>query len=80
MNLTLHEGIQLLDQDVELATPDEQVVVNLTRVLDAAYRRGRYERALDYGLPLDLPLDDAKRAWVAERVQSSPVSGGGASC
>lgn len=55
------------DIPIPLRLSGEQVVVSLGDVLELTYRRGRYERSLDYALPLRLPLDDAKHAWIAER-------------
>lgn len=65
---------------VPLRAAGERVLIRLADVLDLTYHRGRYERSVDYDLPLDLPLDDAKRASVAERAQSTRVGGGGAMC
>jgi hypothetical protein len=53
---------------IPLVRPGEFITSKLQEVYDAAYTRARYERALDYSKPLDLPLSDAHRDWLADRV------------
>jgi hypothetical protein len=55
---------------IPLLRPDEHVVSDLQEVYDATYTRARYERAVDYRKPLDLPLSDADRVWLAEQMQN----------
>ena len=56
---------------IPLAGPDEYVVSDLQEVFETAWQRGRYEKAIDYNQPLDLPLSDDDRQWVAEQLRSS---------
>ncbi len=48
---------------IPLRPPDPDVPLDLAAVARTAYDRGRYERALRYGRPLQLPLADADRKW-----------------
>ena len=52
---------------IPLAAPDPDIVVDLAQVLNTTYRRGRYEKTIDYNRPLQLPLSDDYQAWVKER-------------
>jgi hypothetical protein len=39
-------------------------------MIDAIYRRFRYQRSIDYTKPLSLPLDDVESTWLEEQVQA----------
>jgi Protein of unknown function (DUF4058) len=52
---------------IPLRTPDPDVALDLAKVFALAYDRGRYGRTVDYGRPLDLPLQPEDRIW-AEHV------------
>lgn len=56
---------------IPLAGPEEEVVSDLQTVFDTAWQRGRYEKAIDYTKPLDLPLSDDDQQWVAEQLKSA---------
>lgn len=51
---------------IPLLPPDPDLKSSLRAVFDLAYERGQYPRAIDYSLPLDLPLDARARAWAEE--------------
>lgn len=56
---------------IPLAGPNEEIVSDLQSVFDTAWKRGRYEKAIDYTKPLDLPLSDDDRQWVAEQLNAA---------
>ena len=37
-------------------------------MIDAIYRRSRYERSIDYSKPLDPPLDAAEAIWLQKQL------------
>ena len=39
-------------------------------MIDTIYQRSRYERSIDYGKPLNPPLDEAEAAWLRERLSA----------
>jgi hypothetical protein len=51
---------------VPLLAPDADISLDLASVFNTAYQRGRYERSIDYAVPLELPLNTADRAWAQE--------------
>lgn len=57
---------------IPLLGPDERVVSDLQDVFDTAWERGRYDRAVDYGKPIDSGLSEDDRNWVAEIVAARP--------
>jgi hypothetical protein len=52
---------------VPLMTPDPDISLDLSAVFETVYRRGQYERSIDYSAPLDLPLSAKDRAWAQKR-------------
>jgi hypothetical protein len=48
---------------IPLMAPDPDVQLDLGAVFATVYQRGRYERSIDYTVPLDLPLHPDDRAW-----------------
>jgi len=54
---------------VPLSAPDEDALVDLAKVFNETYARGRYARLLAYGDPIPVPLGDEDRAWAQERVK-----------
>ena len=56
---------------IPLTGPDEYVVSDLQEVFDTAWERGRFERTVNYTKPLDLPLSDDDRQWVAEQLKAA---------
>lgn len=54
---------------VPLLPPDDDVVLDLQRAVNACYDLVRYERLLDYtAAPPPPPLSEADAAWLAERL------------
>jgi len=54
---------------VPLRAPHPDVLLNVQRVLDAAYDRARYAHSVDYTRPIPLPsLKPADEAWVGRQV------------
>ncbi|MGC8642505.1 MAG: DUF4058 family protein [Isosphaeraceae bacterium] len=51
---------------IPLLAPDPDIMLDLSSLFALGYERGRYDRALDYSAPLDLPLAPADRAWAEE--------------
>jgi Protein of unknown function (DUF4058) len=51
---------------IPLLAPDPDVNLDLPSLFALGYERGRYDRALDYSAPLELPLAPADRAWAEE--------------
>jgi hypothetical protein len=52
---------------VPLMPPDPDISLDLSAVFSTVYRRGQYERSIDYAAPLDLPLNTKERAWAQKR-------------
>ena len=52
---------------VPLMAPDPDISLDLSAVFSTVYRRGQYERSIDYAVPLDLPLSPKDRAWAEKR-------------
>ena len=55
---------------IPLKAPDNDVPLNLGAALGTAYERGRYDRKLRYGRPLDLPLEGEDATWAAELLRA----------
>ena len=51
---------------VPLLSPDPDVLLDLAAVFATVYERGRYERSIDYQVPLPLPLGASDRIWAEE--------------
>ena len=51
---------------VPLLAPDADITLDLASVFSTAYQRGRYERSIDYAVPLELPLSPDDRTWAEE--------------
>jgi hypothetical protein len=56
---------------VPLRPPDPDLIIDLGAVFAVTYERGRYARSLDYAKPPPFALDDARRNWIAERLQAA---------
>lgn len=55
---------------VPLAKPDPDIVLELQPMIDAIYKRSRYERSIDYGKPITPPLDAAETGWLKQQLQA----------
>jgi hypothetical protein len=60
----------LLTIPVPLMAPDADISLDLAAVFSSVYQRGRYERAIDYSAPLELPLGPKNRAWAQKRARA----------
>src|SRR5262249_35258361 len=60
---------------IPLLAPDPDVPLDLAAVFTTVYRRGQYERSIDYAAPLDLPLGAANRGWAEELARASHSDG-----
>jgi hypothetical protein len=56
---------------IPLRAPDPDVPLDLPSLFAYGYERGRYNRALDYSAPLDLPLASADRTWAEDLAHKS---------
>jgi hypothetical protein len=54
---------------IPLLAPDPDMWFDLGAVFTTTYERGRYARSLNYAAPPPVALDDARLAWVTERVR-----------
>ena len=61
---------------VPLAEGDPDVQLDLQTVFDTTYDRAGYDYSLKYSNPIDPPLSEAQRAWVAEILAKSTPSQG----
>ena len=59
--IDLHKPVQPLP--IPLRSSDAPVNLPIQKLIDDAYRTGRYEQTIDYSLPPDPPLEDADAAW-----------------
>jgi hypothetical protein len=67
--IDLRERLPVLP--VPLLPPDEDVILDLQRAVDACYDLVHYERLLDYTVPPPPPpLSEADAAWVAGRLEA----------
>ena len=55
---------------IPLAKPDPDIHVDLQPMIDAIYRRSRYERSIDYSKPLSPPLEPAEELWLENRLRT----------
>ena len=53
-----------------LAKPDPDILLDLQPMIDAIYRRSRYERSIDYSKPLSPPLDAAETVWLENQLRT----------
>jgi hypothetical protein len=60
---------------VPLLAPDADISLDLASVFSTAYHRGRYERSIDYAVPLELPLSPDDRTWAEELARSRQTDG-----
>jgi hypothetical protein len=49
---------------IPLRAPDADILVDLGKVFQKTFERGRYARSLRYGQPLPAPLNDRDAQWV----------------
>lgn len=52
---------------IPLKSPDADVLLDLPSAFKVTYDRGRYDRSLQYDLPLPLSLSDEDRSWANAR-------------
>lgn len=50
---------------IPLRPPDRDILLDLAIPYESAFDRGRYAQWLDYGAPLEAPLDAADRSWAS---------------
>lgn len=50
---------------IPLMPGEAEPILDLQRLIEEVYERGRYHLAIDYTQPLQLPLSEADSAWVA---------------
>lgn len=55
---------------IPLKSPDPDLVSELVEVLHMTYERSRYERSVNYGKPLKLPLSEADRRWAVRQAKA----------
>jgi Protein of unknown function (DUF4058) len=60
---------------VPLMAPDPDISLDLAAVFGAVYRRGQYERSIDYQARLELPLAPKDRAWAQKRARARGDTG-----
>ncbi len=53
---------------IPLSAPDPDLRLDLAAVVSRAYDQGRYARLIHYGAPIDLPVAEADRQWVATQL------------
>jgi hypothetical protein len=58
---------------IPLTAPDQDLSMDLAAVVARAYDQGRYQRLIQYGKPLDLPLSNEDQSWL--RGLFSPAAG-----
>jgi hypothetical protein len=55
---------------IPLMSPDPDVMLDLAAIFTMVYERGRYDRSIDYQIPLALPLGASDRIWAEERARA----------
>jgi hypothetical protein len=55
---------------IPLTKPDPDILLDLQPMIDAIYRRSRYERSIDYSKPPDQPLDAADAMWLENQLRA----------
>ncbi len=61
-----HFHLPLPALPIPLAAPDADVSLELQPLIDAIYRRLRYDETIDYGKPLVLPAREAEEEWLSQ--------------
>jgi hypothetical protein len=56
---------------IPLVLPDPDILLDLAEIFATVYERGRYDRSIDYQMPLSLPLRASDRVWAEERALRS---------
>jgi hypothetical protein len=64
----IHFRIPAPSVPIPLAKPDPDIPLELQPMIEAIYRRSRYDRTIDYTKPLDPPLDAAEALWLEEQL------------
>jgi hypothetical protein len=54
---------------IPLASPDQDITLDIQPLIETIYARSRYERDIDYGRPLLPPLRPTEVAWLEERLR-----------
>ena len=62
---------------IPLLAEDEDVALDLQLIFDSVYETYRYDLAIDYNQPPDVPLEGKWVTWAAERVRAAALSIGG---
>ncbi|HUF62147.1 MAG TPA: DUF4058 family protein [Verrucomicrobiales bacterium] len=57
---------------VPLRAPDPDLILDLAALYEETFRRGRYERSLRYGQPLQWTIPPAVSEWIAARARGAP--------
>jgi hypothetical protein len=60
---------------VPLMAPDPDISLDLAAVFNTVYRRGQYERSIDYKAPLELPLAPKDRTWAQKHARARGDAG-----
>jgi hypothetical protein len=55
---------------VPLAKPDPDIVVELRPMIGSIYQRSRYERSINYSMPLDPPLDQGEAGSLEKQLET----------
>jgi len=55
------EGLPVIP--IPLLAPDGDIRIDLAAVFDTAYERGRDSKSVNYGAPLNLPLNPEREKW-----------------
>jgi hypothetical protein len=53
---------------VPLLAPDPDMPLELAALFASVYRKGQYERSINYSVPIDVPLSAVDRVWVNQQV------------
>ncbi len=59
---------------VPLDDPDPDVCLALQPMVEAIYRRSRYDTSIDYAKPLTPPLTPAQAGWLGERLRPGSLT------
>jgi hypothetical protein len=54
---------------VPLLKPDKDIFVDLSDIYARSFERGRYARSIDYGAPLNVPMDAGLKQWILQTTQ-----------
>jgi Protein of unknown function (DUF4058) len=61
---------------IPLVSPDPDILLDLAEIFTAVYERGRYDRSIDYQVPLALPLGASDRSWAEALARTDSVDPG----